>query len=194
MVRALVSRPDFWLYVVLLLVCLKVGAWVNYGMKAMKLSFPVYMGAMLVGIVIRNVSDAIGRPRVRVDGRFVEMLASVLLGLFLTMALVGLNLAELRRLAGPMVVLLGVQTAVMIAFAWWVTFWVMGRDYTAAVMASGHVGFGLGNTANAVANMDTLAGKYGASPRAVLVVTIVGAFLIDFTNSVTITCFLNWYK
>jgi ESS family glutamate:Na+ symporter len=79
----------------------------------------------------------------------------------------------------------------MAAFAWWVTFPVMGRDYDAAVMAGGHCGFGLGATANAVASMKSLVETFGPAPRAFLVVPLVGAFLIDLTNALNITGFLN---
>ena len=70
----------------------------------------------------------------------------------------------------------------------------MRRDYEAAVMASGFIGFVLGTTANAVANMRALVAKYGAAPRAFLVVPLVGAFFIDFANALIITLFLNWLR
>jgi ESS family glutamate:Na+ symporter len=78
------------------------------------------------------------------------------------------------------------------AFAYFVTFRLMGRDYDAAVMAGGHCGFGLGATPNAVANMEALVERFGAAPRAFLVVPMVGAFFIDFTNALIITAYINW--
>jgi ESS family glutamate:Na+ symporter len=82
----------------------------------------------------------------------------------------------------------------MAAFAYWVTFRVMGRDYDAAVMAAGHCGFGLGATPNAVANMTAITERFGPAPRAFLVVPMVGAFFIDFTNGLIITAFINFVK
>jgi ESS family glutamate:Na+ symporter len=79
----------------------------------------------------------------------------------------------------------------MAAFAYFVTFRGMGRDYDAAVMAGGHCGFGLGATPNAVANMRSLEERFGPAPRAFLVVPMVGAFFIDFTNAIIITTFIN---
>jgi ESS family glutamate:Na+ symporter len=75
-----------------------------------------------------------------------------------------------------------------------VSFWVMGRDYESAVMAGGFCGFMLGTTANAMACMDVLVRKFGAAPRAYLVVPLVGAFLIDFTNAVIITATMNLFR
>ena len=69
---------------------------------------------------------------------------------------------------------------------------LMGRDYDAVVMATGFCGFMLGTTANAVANMRAIVGRYGPAPRAFLVIPLVGAFFIDFANALIITGFLNW--
>ena len=82
----------------------------------------------------------------------------------------------------------------VVLFALIVSFRLMGRDYDSAVMASGFVGFVLGTTANAVANMRALVVRFGSAPRAFLVVPLVGAFFIDFTNAIIITLFVNWLK
>jgi len=110
------------------------------------------------------------------------------------MAMASLNLIALKSLAGPMLVILSAQIVLMLLFAWFVTFNCTGRDYDAAVTSAGHVGFGLGITPNAVATMDVLTSKFGPSPRALLIVTIVGAFLIDFTNALVLTGWLNWVR
>jgi ESS family glutamate:Na+ symporter len=107
------------------------------------------------------------------------------------MALMSLRLWELLDLAAPLLVILAGQVAMLGVFAYWVTFRVMGRDYDAAVMAGGHCGFGLGATPNAVANMEAIVERFGPAPRAFLVVPMVGAFFIDFTNALIITAFIN---
>jgi ESS family glutamate:Na+ symporter len=122
----------------------------------------------------------------------VDDLGTIALSLFLAMALMSLRLWELLDLAVPMLAILSVQVAMMAAFAYFITFRVMGRDYDAAVMAGAHCGFGLGATPNAVANMEALVERFGAAPRAFLVVPMVGAFFIDFTNALIITTFINW--
>ena len=73
----------------------------------------------------------------------------------------------------------------------WPIFRLMGRDYESAVMSAGFCGFMLGTTANAMANMTALVERYGPAPRAFLVVPMVGAFFIDFTNALIITGFVN---
>jgi ESS family glutamate:Na+ symporter len=181
----------FFGHLLLLLFCIKAGAWLSYFLQ-MKMKFPIYMGAMLIGIFVRNLFDFSRRPWIKTET--VERISSVTLGIFLTTALMNLDLSKLAGVAGPMLMILLVQVPVMILFAGLVTFVLMGRDYEAAVMTAGQVGFGLGITANAVANMKALVETFGAAPRAFLIVPIVGGFLIDFINSVTITFFINQLK
>ena len=76
-------------------------------------------------------------------------------------------------------------------FAYWVTFRVMGSDYDAAVIASGHCGFGLGATPTAVMNMGTVVNHYGPSPQGFMVVPIVGAFFIDIVNLIILQATLS---
>jgi ESS family glutamate:Na+ symporter len=88
-------------------------------------------------------------------------------------------------------VILVLQASAVAAFATFVTFRAMGRDYDAAVIAAGQCGFGLGATPTAIANMQAVTGRYGPSPQAFLLVPIVGAFLIDITNALVIKGFLS---
>ena len=94
------------------------------------------------------------------------------------------------RISTPIVA----QVTMMGAFAYFITFRVMGRDYDAAVMAGGFSGFMLGTSANAMANMGALVERYGPAPKAYLVVPLVGAFFIDFANALLITFFLNLWR
>lgn len=180
--------PNF----ILLLICVKLGAWVSWLIQKTGITFPVYMGAMLLGVGLRNALELAGVKWVKTE--IIDTMASVTLGIFLALAMMSLNLIELASAAGPMLVILSVQVVVMVLFAWFITFHFTGRDFDAAVIAGGHCGFGLGATPNAVANMKVLVEKFGPAPRAFLVVPIVGAFLIDFVNATNITIFLNLFK
>jgi len=172
-----------------LLCCIKLGAWVSHFLRAAGLTFPVALAGMLAGVAFRNVGDLIRPGWIR--PRTVETLAAVTLGFFLSMAMMSLDLVELLGVAAPMLVILSAQLLVAGLFAAFATYRVMGRDYDAAVMAAGHCGFALGATPTAVANMKALVESFGPAPRAFLVVPVVGAFLIDFLNALNITAFLN---
>lgn len=155
-------------------------------------TLPGYIGAMIVAALVRNLAEATGL--LRISSRTVDDLGSVALSLFLSMALMSLKLWELVHLAVPMFVILLVQVMLMGAFAAFVTYRVMGRDYDAAVMAGGHCGFGLGATPNAVANMSSIVERFGPAPRAFLVVPMVGAFFIDFSNALILTGYINLFR
>jgi ESS family glutamate:Na+ symporter len=142
---------------------------------------------MVLAAVVRNVDDRTGWFRLNV--RAVEALSGVALALFLVLALMSLELWKIAGLALPMLVILAAQVVLMSLYAVLVTFVLMGRDYEAAVTAGGHVGFGLGTTPNAVANMEALTARYGPAPRSFLIVPIVGAFFIDFSNTLVIGLF-----
>jgi ESS family glutamate:Na+ symporter len=191
--KALIGfRAGFLWHLLILLACIKAGTWVSHLIQQTGITFPVYMGALMLGVLVRNVADVFFGGALRTE--IVDALASVTLGIFLAIAMMSLNLADLANTAVPMLIILVAQIILMGLFAWLVTFPLMGRNYDAAVMAAGQVGFSLGATPNAVANMKAIVEKYGPSPRAFLVVPVVGGFLIDFLNALNITVFLNWLK
>ncbi len=176
--------------IVAILVAMWIGAWVSRLISSTGVTLPAYVGAMLVGALIRNVDDASGRIRLSVPT--IELIGNICLALFLALALMNLKLWELAGLATPLLVNLGLQAALVAAFCLVVFRW-MGRDYDAAVMGGGFIGFMLGTTANAMAVMRALVERYGAAPRAFLVAPLVGAFFIDFTNALIITFFINLF-
>ena len=176
--------------IVAILVAMWVGAWVGAGISSTGITLPAYVGAMLVGALVRNLDDATGRMGLSVPT--IELIGNICLALFLSVALMNLKLWELAGLALPLIVNLGLQLALVAAFCV-VVFRAMGRDYDAAVMGGGFAGFMLGTTANAMAVMRTLVERYGAAPRAFLVAPLVGAFFIDFTNALVITGFINLF-
>jgi ESS family glutamate:Na+ symporter len=164
-------------------------AWLNGFLAAWGMTLPAYIGAMLAAAAARNLDDGTGWLRLPL--RLLDDLGNAALALFIAMALMTLKLWELQHLALPLFAIVVVQVVLITLVCFWPTFRMMGRDYDAAVMSSGFCGFMLGTTANAMANMGVLVEKYGPAPRAYLVVPMVGAFFIDFTNAIIITAFLN---
>ena len=177
--------------VVIILVAMWAGSWVSQWFARLGLTLPAYIGAMFVAAIIRNFDDLTGW--LGLDQKIIDDIGHVALNLFLVIALMTLKLWELAGLFLPMLVILLVQV-VLVALGATVIFRLMGKDYEAAVMSSGFCGFALGTTANAMANMKAIVERYGRAPRAFLVVPMVGAFFIDFTNALIITVFLNLFK
>ena len=174
----------------LLLVALSIalGEQLNNLLSHAGLSLPGFVTALFAGILIGNIGPMVGPnlawPLRRPSMALVSELA---LSLFLVRAMMSLELWTLASVAGPLAVVLVVQVTVMALMAYFVVFRLMGRNYDAAVMSGGFVGISLGATPTAVANMSALTDRFGASPRAFLVVPLVGAFFIDLVNAVVIT-------
>lgn len=160
-----------------------VSAWLGKFM-----TFPIYIGAMIVAAIIRNVTDVTGKDMPMEE---ISTIGSFSLSLFLGLAMMGLKLWQLADLAIPMIVMLVAQTLLMIVFAYFVVFHALGRSYDAAVMTSGFCGFGMGATPNAMANMQAITNKYGPAPTAYFVVPLVGSLFIDFVNTLIITTFMT---
>lgn len=154
-------------------------------------TLPSYLGPMLVAAVIRNIMDL---RRAALPRQQVDMVGNVSLAFFLVMALMSMKLWELADVAGPLLVILLVQTVAMFAYAYLVTFRLMGRDYDAAVIAAGHCGFGMGATPNAMANMQAFTASNGPSVKAFFVIPLVGSLFIDFFNAVIITGFMSYLQ
>lgn len=89
-------------------------------------------------------------------------------------------------------VALAAQVVVMFLFSYFIVFKVMGKDYDSAVMTAGFIGFAMGATSNAMANMQAVTKKYGPSPVAFFTIPMVGSLFIDFLNALIITGMLNF--
>ncbi len=187
------TGPGSLMTVILVLaVAMGAGSLVSAGIQSLGVILPVYIGSMIVAAVIRNLDDHFGFARIAQSD--VDAAGRIALYLFIVMALITLRLWELAHLAMPMLIMLGVQVIFCCLMCLTLSFWVMGRGYEAAISSAGFCGFMLGITANAVACMEELVAKYGPAPQAFLIVPVVGAFLIDFTNSLIITAFANWLR
>jgi len=174
--------------IALIAVCLAVGSALASWLAGTALELPAFVCVLFVGVVLRNGLAMRGWYQVFEDE--VSLLGNVSLGLFLAIALMSLRLGDLASLALPLFAILVVQAIAMAAYAIFVTFRVMGRNYDAAVLAAGHCGFGLGATPTAIANMQAITERFGPSHLAFLVVPMVGAFFIDIANAIVIKLFL----
>ena len=161
-----------------------VGHWLN------GVTFPAYIGAMLVAAVIRNISDNSHVFKTPLEE--VEVVGEVSLNLFLGMALITLKLWHLIDLALPMLILLLAQCVMMYFYGIFVSYKLMGKNYDSAVMVAGLTGFAMGSTSNAMANMNSITEKYVYSPTAFFIVPIVGSLFIDFINIGIIYGFISF--
>lgn len=189
-VHPLVEKT-FFNSVLLILLAAFIGSYISKLLKLTGLSFPYYVGCLFGGALIRNIADAR-----HTDLRMyeIDVISNTCLNLFLSMALMSLNIAKLVDLALPMIVILIAQAVVMMLWAGIITFRTTGMDYDAAVMAAGHCGVGLGQTPNAVANMSAVIEKNGPAPTAWFVLPVVTVIFINICNPIIITFFINLLK
>ena len=152
---------------------------------------PLFLPCLAAGILLANLL-----PRVLPSGVWpsrtaaLALIAEVSLGVFLAMSLMSIQLWTLADFAGPLSVLLALQLVLAVLFAVYVCFRALGRSYDAAVVTAGFIGFGLGATPTAMANMTAVTQRHGPSHVAFLVVPLVGAFFIDIANALIIRQFL----
>lgn len=172
------SGLDIMKNVTAILVCMALGTivsgWIG---KLINMSFPTYVGAMFIAVILRNVNES--AHFYRFNYVLVEGIGDVMLALYLSMALMTLKLWELSGLIGGVLIVLICQVVFMVLACYFVIFRVLGKNYDAAVMCAGLCGHGLGATPTAIVNMTAVNERYGMSRRAMMIVPIVGAFLVD---------------
>ena len=173
-----------------LAIAMGLGTVVSMLLSKTGMTFPIYIGAMIVAAIMRNWSEFTNSFTVHIGE--INDIGGICLSLFLGIAMITLKLWQLAELALPLVVLLVGQTLLMFLFAYFIIFNVLGRDYDAAILSAGSCGFGMGATPNAMANMQVLTSKFAPSVKAYILVPIVGSMFADFINSLTITFFINF--
>jgi ESS family glutamate:Na+ symporter len=167
------------------------GVLVHQWLTSVGITLPLFVPCLFAGILFTNVLPRVA-PWIRWPSHTeaLALIAEVSLGVFLAMSLMSLQLWALADLAGPLFVLLGLQLVLIVTFAVLVTFRVLGLNYDAAVVCAGFIGFGLGGTPTAMANMTGVTQRHGAAHVAFVIVPLVGAFFIDILNTLAIRTFL----
>jgi ESS family glutamate:Na+ symporter len=173
----------------IILSCMVIGHIAYVNLKAADIVLPAFLLPLLFGVLATNICEF--SKRYTISRACIDLWGTMALSIFLALALMSLKVWELANLAGPMVIIILVQAIILMMFAYFITFRVMGKNYNAAIIAGGHCGFGLGATPTAVANMESLVARHGPSPQAFLVVPLVGAFFIDITNALVIQLYLS---
>ena len=173
-----------------IIIAMGIGTVISKLLSLTGMTFPIYIGAMIAAACIRNIGEYSGTYVVHMGE--INDIGGISLSLFLGMAMITLKLWQLADLAGPLVVLLAGQTVFILLYVVLVVFNVMGRNYDAAVMTAGFIGFAMGATSNAMANMQVVTKKYGPSPVAYFAIPMVGGMFIDFFNALIITTFMNF--
>ena len=179
-----------WLW---LNIALIMGYLLDEAMEELGFKLPLFVACLISAIVLGNARNLILKKEELWPGAQVglALISDLSLGMFLVMALMGLQLWELQGLLLFIGVALALQILLSIAFTILVVFRCMGRDYEASVISAGFGGITLGSTATAIVNMSAVAKQYGAAHRAFIVVPLVCGFFIDIVNAIAINFFIG---
>ncbi len=183
------------IYKVVLILCIAIGIGIHLHqlIDSMGIKLPIFVSCLFAGIILTNTIPFIWKELSWPSGTpTLALISDFSLGLFLAMSLMSLQLWTLIDLAGPILLLLAVQVLLITLFTIFIVFRALGKNYDAAIMASGYAGLALGATPTAIANMTAVTKQYGASPQAFIVVPLIGAFFIDISNAFIIQFFLSW--
>jgi ESS family glutamate:Na+ symporter len=177
-------------------VAIGIGINIDLGLKQLGVQLPTFVSCLFAGILVTNIGPLLfprtNMPRPE-QSRSLALVSEISLGLFLAISLMSLELWTLADLGIAILVMLIAQVVVVMLWAGLVVFRAMGANYDAAVMSAGYVGLALGATPTAIANMTAVTKLYGASPRAFIVVPLIGAFFIDLANAVVIQLYIGWF-
>jgi len=177
-------------HLALITVCMTLGTIIGgWFTKTTGFALPGYVSAMFVAVIFRNINDNV--KLFKFEYQTVDIIGDVSLGIFLSMALMTLKISGL---AGPLFIIVVTQVLFIILFTVFICFRLFGKDFDAAIMCAGMAGHGLGATPNAMANMGAVTEKYGPAPRAMMIVPLVGAFLVDLIHIPNIIWFINLFK
>ncbi len=183
------------IYSVLLVLCIAVGIGIHLHqlIDSLGIKLPIFVPCLFGGIILTNTVPLLWKRLPWPTGTpALALVSDFCLGLFLAMSLMSLQLWTLIDLALPILLLLTAQVILVVLFAIFIVFRALGKNYDAAIMASGYAGLALGATPTAIANMTAVTKQYGASPQAFIVVPLIGAFFIDISNAFIIQAFLGW--
>ncbi len=180
---------DRWLMSLLwILGCIALGPWlreraVEFGFKA-----PTFLAVLLLGVLITNLADALRRP---LDTEVTDLIGTVALRVFLAIAMLTLDWAQLTEklpmlLAGALV-----QAAVTVLVAVLVVYTLFGRDREAAAASGSFIGFSLGAMPVGLAVMRRMNATFGETPRALLAITLAASLYTDTANALILSVFFR---
>lgn len=190
-ISALINQESLTQAIIIIGLAGLLGTFINKALALTGLNFPYYVGCQFGGLIVRNIYDVLKKP---INMTNIDTVGNISLNLFLSLALINLNLSAILSLAGPMVIIMLAQAIFIAVYTSLVTFNILGKNYDAAVMVAGHCGVGLGQTPNAMANMEAIIEEKGPADVAMFIFPIVLAIAVNLTNPIVITFFINMFS
>jgi len=182
----------------ILVIFIAVGMGIAFDKLLTSINFllPEFAACMITGMLLINVGPKL-LPKlswpVPNKSKSLSLMSELSVSLVLVMSLMPMKWSLLMA-AGPVILLMLVaQSILVVLFAMFVVFRAMGSNYDGAVIASGYVGVFLGVTSTGMANVSAVTQSHGASPKAILMIPLLGAFLVELLNPFVVQLFLGWF-
>jgi ESS family glutamate:Na+ symporter len=154
---------------------------------------PLFVTCLLSGFVVGNLMPLVPFLKPVAHTPALSLVSEFALGVFLAVSLMALQLWALAGMAGTLLAVLAVQTAIALAAARLLAFRLLGEDYQAAVLTAGYASFVIGATPTAIATMTAVTKRYGPSQTAFIVLPLVSAVFVDIANALITQGFLDWW-
>jgi len=169
------------------------GNQLNSYAQLMNLLLPGFLCSLLAGMLITNLADV---RRISMPLDITDRVGDLALQVFLAISLMSLKLSAIGTIIVPLAIVVLLQVVLSAGIAYLVLFRALGRDYDAAVATGGFLGFAVSSMPVAMATMEQIAKRYGAAPRAILLITLAGSFFVDLANAIIVKGFvalLPWF-
>lgn len=187
-----IDKPGIMQALLVVNIAVILGYLVHGPLTATGIKLPLFVPCLIMGIVLSNSIPLIF-PKLPWPARSpsLSLISDYALSIFLAISLMSMQLWTLAEIAGPLLVVVAMQTILAVSFILLAIFPLLGRDYQAAVLSAGFTGLSLGATPTAIASMTAVTKHYGPSPNAFIILPLVSAFFVDLVNVVAITFFLG---
>lgn len=188
--REPVLSSDRWLLpLAALILCLAAGPLLVNLASSSGVKMPGFLAALLIGVLLTNLADAARRP---FDTDLGDLVGTIALRIFLAIAMLSLDWLQLIDKL-PLLLTAALGQALVTAFIGVaVVYTLMGRGREGAAAAGGFVGFGLGAMPVGLAVVRRFNARLGATPRALLAITLAASLFPDTANALILAALFRW--
>ena len=188
--REAVFSSDRWLLPLLgLILCLAAGPLLQRVSAGVGFAMPGFLAALLIGVLLTNLADVAQRP---FDTDITDLVGTIALRIFLAIAMLTLDWLQLADKLPLLFAAAAGQVAVIAFIGVTVVYPLMGRGREGAAATGGFVGFGLGAMPVGLAVMRRLNASVGATPRALLAITLAASLYQDTANALILAALFRW--
>ncbi|MCR5536077.1 MAG: hypothetical protein K6F05_01540 [Succinivibrio sp.] len=172
-----------------LLIAIGIGYAIGETLYALGANIPMSVICLLVAIIINNSSKKFNRLKIK--RAEIDYIGGISLSIFVALCFMATDLWSLRLLSPSMIALILLQIACVIPVVFIVIFLLTGRSYDSAILSSGFIGMLCGGISCGFSSIIVLNNTYGASLKAFLLLTLMGAFAFNTFNTTVLSILLN---